>query len=180
MINIAKKKLPLPVIGIFVYLSYCAMSWYSMRGTLAYYGESYGFGSWLANDVFAFFIGGLIPLLFYELLSMFVFRMLNARMGAQNDVASLRYGLNFAVIAANVVLFGLKFIYLAVPLYAQLLDIILNPTVTLIFVGLYLWYAFKQNYVDKTLYRNIVSAVMGPFLAVYGLISLFSIVTTVM
>lgn len=179
MINIAKKKLPMPAMIALVYISYCAMSWYSMRGTMAYYGEQYGFGAWFANDVWAFFIGGLVPTLIYELLSMFVFRSMAVKLGLKNDTASVRYGLNFAVIAANVLLFALKFIFIAAPLYAPLLNIILDPTVTLIFVGLYLWYAFKQNYIEKPLYRLIVSQVMSVFLAVYGLLALINIMMSV-
>lgn len=155
------------------------MSLYTMRGTLAWYGEQYGFGAWFANDVWAFFLGGLIPLGIYELISFFVFKMMTVRLGRQNDVASLRYGLNFAVIAANIVLFALKFVYIAAPLYASLLNIILDPAVTFIFVGLYLWYAFKQNYIDKTLYRAAVTQVMGAFIAVYGLLALIRIMMSV-
>lgn len=155
------------------------MSWYSMRGTLAYYGEQYGFGAWFANDVWAFFIGGLVPTLIYELVSMFIFRTLAVKLGPQNDVASVRYGLNFAVIAASVLLFALKFVYIAAPLYASLLNIILDPTVTLVFVGLYLWYAFKQKYVDKTVYRFIITQVMTAFCAVYGLLSIVNIMMAV-
>ncbi|MCH5163047.1 MAG: hypothetical protein J1G38_06115 [Clostridiales bacterium] len=179
MINIAKKKLPMPVMGLFVYLSYCAMSWYTMRGTMAYYGEQYGFGAWFANDVWAFFIGGIFPLIIYEVLTMFVFKTVTVKIGLKNDVASVRYGLCFAVIAANIVLFGLKFIYVAAPMYAGILNAILDPAVTFIFVGLYLWYAFSQNYVDKTVYRIVVSHVMGAFIAVYGVLAFISIIMTV-
>ncbi len=179
MINIAKKKLPTPVIVILVYLSYCAMSLYTMRGVMAQYGEHYGFGAWFANDIWAFFIGGLLPLGIYELLNFFIFRTMTVRLGRQNDVSSIRYGLNFAVIAANIVLFALKFIFVAAPLYASLLNIILDPTVTFIFVGLYLWYAFKQNYVEKPFFRTVVTQVMGTFIAVYGLLALVRIMMSV-
>ena len=179
MINIAKKKLPFPALVALVYISYCAMSWYSMRGTLAYYGEQYALGAWLANDVWAFFLGGLVPTLIFELVSTMLLKKLAMKLGPQNDVASIRYGVSLAVIAANVMLFALKFIYIAAPLYANLLNIILDPTVTLIFVGLYLWYAFKQNYVDKTLYRVIVTQVMTVFLGIYGLLAVVNIMIAV-
>ncbi len=180
MINIARRKLPPVVMGIFVYISYCAMSWFVMRGTMAYYGEQYNWAAWFANDVFSFFIGGIVPLLLYEFLAWFALRMITAKIGRAGDIASVRYGLDFAVIAANVVLFALKFIYLAAPLYASMLNIILDPIVTIAFVALYLWYAYKQNYVDKSAYRIVVSQVMGIYLTVFGVLALINILVTVM
>ncbi len=125
MVNIAKKKLPTAAISVIVYLSYCAMSWFSMRGTLAYLGQQYGIGGWFANDAWAFFLGGLIPFLLYEVFTSFVFKMTAARAGG--DIKSLQYGLNYAVIAANLLLFALKFMYIALPLYAAVIDIIIDP-----------------------------------------------------
>ena len=89
MVNIAKKKLPTAAISVIVYLSYCAMSWFSMRGTLAYLGQQYGIGGWFANDAWAFFLGGLIPFLLYEVFTSFVFKMTAARAGG--DIKSLQY-----------------------------------------------------------------------------------------
>lgn len=177
MINIAKKKLPSAAISVIVYVSYCAMSWFSMRGSLAYICQQYGIGGWFANDAWALFLGGLIPFLLYEVFTSFVFKMTAARTGG--DIKSLRYGLNYAVIAANVVLFALKFMYIALPLYAPIIDIIIDPTVTLLFVGLYMWYAFYQNYVDKTRYRLVMSQVMSTFAGVYGLLALVSMIVAV-
>lgn len=165
MVDIAKKKLPQPVIYIFVYISYCAMNWFVTRGTVAYYAEQNGLNGWFANDVWAFFIGGLIPFALYAFLSWFIFRMLNVRLGG--GTSSLAYGLNYAVIAANLVLFGLKFMYIAFPLQSVAIDTLINPTVTIGFVALYMWYAFYMSYVDKTLYRIAVSQVVGTFVTVY-------------
>ena len=177
MVNIAKKKLPTAAISVIVYLSYCAMSWFSMRGTLAYLGQQYGIGGWFANDAWAFFLGGLIPFLLYEVFTSFVFKMTAARAGG--DIKSLQYGLNYAVIAANLLLFALKFMYIALPLYAAVIDIIIDPAVTLAFVGLYMWYAFYQKYVDKTRYRLVLSQVMSTFAGVYGLLALVNMIVAV-
>ena len=73
VVNIAKKKLPTAAISVIVYLSYCAMSWFSMRGTLAYLGQQYGIGGWFANDAWAFFLGGAFSLFLFEVVSFFVF-----------------------------------------------------------------------------------------------------------
>lgn len=180
MIDIAKKKLPQPAVDILVYLSYCAMSWFEMRGVLAYYCERNGFSGWIANDVWAFFIGGLLPFVLFELLTRFGFRRLSLLTGGSVDSArntsSVCYGLKLTVIAANVVLFGLKFMYLALPLYANAINIILDPTVTIAFVSLYLLYAYKQNYVDKSRYRYVLTNVLGTFLVIYGLLALINMI----
>ncbi len=174
MINIAKKKLPGAVVGLLVYLSYCAAFWYVMRGSLAYLGQSYGLKSWFVNDAWAFFIGGLLPTVIFYFFTWFTFRLLTVKAGG--DTASVRYGLCLTVIAANVLLFALKFMYIALPLYASTINIILDPVITVIFVALYLWYAFRMNYVDKSRYRFIVAHIFGMFLAVYGVLALLNLI----
>ncbi len=163
--------------GVLVYLSYCAMSWFVMRGTMAYYGNNYGWAAWFANDIWAFFIGGIVPFALYEFLTWFSFHLLVVKVGM--GATNIRYGLNIAVIAANLVLFGLKFIYIAFPLQAIIINIILDPAVTLLFVGLYLWYAFGREYVDKSRYRFVISQVMGLFTLVYGVLALINFIMTV-
>ncbi len=177
MINIAKKKLPSAVAFILVYLSYCAAGWYVMRGTMAVYGEHYGWPAWFANDIWAFFFGGIASFAVYALLSFFVYRMLAVRVGG--DMASVRYGMHYAVILSNIVLFLLKFIYLAAPVQASMLNIIFDPTVTLAVVALYLWYAFYQNYVEKSMYRIVVSQVYGMFVTVYAVLTVINILMSV-
>ena len=162
------------VVGIFVYLSYCAMSMYVMRGSLAYYSQTLGLRSWLVNDVWAFFFGGIIPTLVFYLLSWFVFRTLTVKVGG--DIASIRYGLCLTVIAANILLFAIKFIYIAIPLYASAINTILDPMITCGAVAAYLWYAFKMNYVDKSRFRPVVLYVMGAFLTVYGFVALLNLI----
>ena len=174
MIDIAKKKLPQPVIYVLVYLSYCAMSWFISRGTIAYYSEQNNLPGWFANDIWAFFIGGLVPFALYAFFSWFVVRMLAVRVG--NGVQSLGYGLHYAVISANLVLFGLKFMYLALPLQAVAIDAILTPAVTLAVVALYMWYAFYMNYIDKALYRIAVTQIFGSFATVYAVIVCINLV----
>lgn len=164
------------MIVILTYISYCAMSLYVMRGSMAWYGTQYNFPAWFANDIFSFFLGGLVPFGLYEFISWFVFRTLNMNYGRRNDIASLRYGLNYAVIGANLLLFGLKFIFVAAPMAAGILNVILDPVITLGFVALYLWYAFYQNYVDKTIYHIFVTQIMGAFAAVYALIALLNLI----
>ncbi|MCH5160959.1 MAG: hypothetical protein J1G04_02910 [Clostridiales bacterium] len=176
MINIAKKKLPMAVIGIFVYLSYCAMSMYVMRGDLAYYGYNLTLAAWFANDVWAFFLGGIIPTVVFYLLAWFVFRSLSIKVGG--DIASIRYGVCLTVIAANILLFAIKFIYIAVPLYAPVINTIIDPVITLGAVALYLWYAFKMDYVDKSRFRQVAMYIMGAFLAAYGLAAIVSLITS--
>ena len=175
MVDIAKKKLPFPVIILLVYLSYCAACWFEMRGDLAFYGYNLDFPAWFTNDVWAFFLGGIFPLVIYMIFTVFIFRMLSVKTGGGN-AAAIRYGVSLAVIAANVVLFALKFVYIAAPLYAPVLEIILDPVVTLIFVSLYLVYAYKMDYVQKSYFHVVLTQVLGAFIAVYGLTAVVSII----
>lgn len=177
MIDIAKKKLPSPILPILAYISYCAAGWFAARGDLAYYASSMNMGSVFSHDAVAFFFGGLIPFALYMIITRFIFRTMHMRCGG--DVRSIRYGLNFAVIAANLLLFALKFIYISAPLYSALLEIILDPIVTIAFVSLYLWYAFKMAYVEKSRFRFALSQILGAFLAMYGLIALVNLIVSV-
>lgn len=177
MIDIAKKRLPSAVISILVYLSYCGAGWYAARSSIAYIGEQYSMPGWFANDIWAFFIGGLLPFAVFMVLSMFVFRTLTIKV--RGNVAAIRYGLNYSVIAANLFLFAFKFIYLAAPLAAGIINTLIDPIVTISFVALYLLYAFKQNYVDKPYFRLIVSQVVGTFITVYAIVAVINIITAV-
>jgi len=174
LINIAKKKLPTWAISIMLYVGFCACNLFTMRGSLAYYGQQYGMPGWFVNDVWAFFIGGIIPFAIYEILCSVIFHAVQLKTGG--DTASLKYGLHLTVIAANVFLFLLKFIYVAVPLYAPIIDIILDPIVMISFAALYMWYAFYQNYVEKSRYRIAVTQVFGAFIVLYGLLTVINLI----
>lgn len=178
MIDVARKKLPKAVPPILVYLGFCAAQWYVMRGNLAYYGESYDLPSWFANDVFAFLLGGIFPLALYEIFSRFASRALYSKTRG-GDIASLKYGLDLTIFAAGIFLFLIKLTYFLYPLQAAVVDIILEPTVIIGFVSLYLWYAFYQNYVEKAYYRIVLNNVLGMFIAVYGLLTVFNILVAV-
>lgn len=177
MINIAKKKLPKPALSALVYLSYCAMSLFLMRGSMAYYGQYYDMPKWFTNDIWSFFLGGLVPYALFEIISVFGFKMIWMRAGG--DMASVKYGLSLTVITANVFLALFKLIYLAVPLYATVINIIIDPVITLAFVALYMLYVFKQQYVDKSRFRIVLTQVMGIFFIVYGVLALLNIILAV-
>lgn len=177
MIDIAKKKLPSPILPILAYISYCAAGWFAARGDLAYYCSQMKMGSMLSHDAVAFFFGGLIPFALYMIITRFIFRPMHMRCGG--DVRSIRYGLYFAVIAANILLFALKFIYISAPLYSAVLEIILDPIVMIAFVALYLLYAYKMQYVEKSRFRFVLTQIMSAFLAMYGLIAMINLITAV-
>lgn len=151
------------------------MSWYVSRGMLAYYGDRYGVGKWFVNDAWAFFIGGLVPFALYMAIARFISRSLVLKIGG-GDIKSLRYGLDLTLIAVNILLFALKFMYFALPLYATLIDAIMTPVITLGFVGLYLFYAFGQNYVEKSRYRLVVGQIMSAFIVVYGVVAFVNLI----
>ncbi|MDE6201132.1 MAG: hypothetical protein K2M47_04560 [Clostridiales bacterium] len=177
MIDIAKKKLPSPILPILAYISYCAAGWFVARGDIAYYVGQLNMGDVFSHDAFAFFLGGLVPFALYMIITRFVFRTMHMRCGG--DVRSIKYGLYFAVIAANMLLFALKFIYISAPLYSALLEIILDPVVTIAFVSLYLWYAFKMQYVEKSRFRFVLTQILGAFLAMYGLLAMINLIIAV-
>lgn len=183
MVDIAKKRLPAPLVAILVYISYCAMNWYSSRGVIAYYltvmFAPSSPNSALANDAVAFFFGGLIPFAFYYLVSSTMSRSLSFRI-REGNLSAVRYGLNLTVIAANVVLFLFKFSYIAMPLAAPIVEIMINPIVTVMFVALYSWYAFKMQYVDKSRFSAVLVNMFGTFLFVYGILAVINILVYVM
>lgn len=134
-------------------------------------------GDILSHDAVAFFFGGLVPFALFMIITRFIFRPMHMRCGG--DVRSIKYGLYFAVIAANLLLFALKFIYIAAPLSSGILEIILDPVVTIAFVALYLWYAFKMEYVEKSRFRFALTQIMSAFLAMYGLIAVINLIVAV-
>lgn len=72
----------------------------------------------VANYIVAFFIGGLVPTLLYELISRFLFRFSQARVGGSVD--TLMFALRLFYIAANVVIFLIKLVYLWYPARAYI------------------------------------------------------------
>ena len=177
MINIAKRRMPAAVVSILVYLSYCAAGWYSARSRLGLMGIQYSLPSWFANDIWAFFLAGLLPFAVYAIITMFIFRTLGVKL--RGNVEAIRYGLNFAIFFANIVVFGLNFIYLAVPSAVGVMKTLLSPIVTIAFTSLYLVYAFRLEYVDKSVFNVVVAQVLGTMITVYGIVAAVGIVTSV-
>lgn len=179
LINIANKKLPSPILAFIVYISYCAAGWFAARGNLAYYSNQMYLGSAFSHDAFAFFFGGVVPFAIYIAATSFIFKALTIKLSG-GDVRSIKYGLHLTVITANLLLFALKFIYIAAPLYSALLEIMLDPLVTIAFVALYMWYAFKMEYVEKSRFRFVLTQVLGAFLWLYGLLAAVSLIISLM
>lgn len=177
MIDIAKKRPPTAVLIAILYVSFCASMWFVSRGSIAYFSEQYMLPAALSNDVTAFIAGGMIPTLVFVLLSSAIYR--NVSMRVRGDIGALRLGVYYSVIAANIVLFAVKFVYIAAPLYASILETILDPTVTVLFVGLYMVYAFRMNYVEKNKFGLVLMQVLGTMAMVYGLLALIGLVVAV-
>lgn len=178
MVDIAKKKIPMPITELLLYFSYCATYWFSSRGALVYYAYDTNIPGWLTNDAFAFFIGGLVPFAIYSLITSLIFKSLPmATRGG--DIHSLRYGLNLTVITANVLLFALKFMYIAMPLAAPVIDKMIDPIVTVLLVAGYMAYAFRMNYVDKARFRIVLTQVSGTFIIIYGLLAVVNMIIAV-
>ena len=171
--------------SVLLYFSYCASGWYIMRGNLAYVGQQYGMAGWFVNDVWAFFLGGLLPFVLYKFISSFVMRSLAVRLVAlpgtnrAQGLEKFRRGLDVTVIIANAVLFAMKFMYLALPMYAYIIDMIVNPAVTILAVSGYMLYAFKKDYVEKSVFKIVLMQAIGAFVCVYGLLAILNMLLSV-
>lgn len=177
MIDIGKKKLPESALAVVVYIGFCAMNVLVSRGSLAYYGQLAALPSWFTSDIVAFFIGGAMPTVVYYVISSYVVRVLS-RSVRGGGLAEIRYGLCLTVVAANLLLFAVKFVYFAVPLYSAMLDIILDPVITIAFVSAYLAYAYKMQYVDRAQFPTVLNCVMFAFIGSYGLWAIINIVAS--
>ncbi len=84
-----------------------------------------------------------------------------------------------SMIAANLVLFAFKFVYLVIPVAAGIVNTFVDPLVTIGFVALYLWYAFKLDYVEKPYFRMIQQQVMSFYITVYGILAVVNLIMAV-
>lgn len=161
--------------GLLVYFSFCAASWYESRSTCAYFGQYYNNMSWVSNDAFAFFFGGIIPMIIYKLISSSAFRLLQYKFPA-NNYHKLIVGLDVTFIAANVLCFALKFTYFAMPLAAPIIDCFLDLIICAVAIVIYFYYVFKKSLITKEHFAPLVNTVSMRFLSVYGLIAAINLI----
>lgn len=174
---IKEKKINKWIVIAVLYAAFCFAYFMPTRSTVALFAINYGLPSFLNNDVFAFFLGGIVPLAVYELISSFAFRFMHSRVGGSTDV--MRYTLRFFFIPACIVIGLVKLIYLAYPLISVFGNVIISTVVFIIFFCLYLWYALK-NFVDKTRYSAVLYELGGTFIVIFGVLTLLELIMGVM
>ena len=162
---IEEKKIHPALCGLMLYLSFCMANWYTSRGGWAHNLSSVAMLQtvFLANDIVAFLVAGLLPFLFFEVIAMFVFRFCEPRLG--KSVVGMRYAARFFYIPANLVLFALKLFYLLSPLISVYGNILLDFLVPAVFLVFYLKYC-AAHYAEKQNWSAMIAQLGGAFLIV--------------
>lgn len=167
---IDKRKINKYIVIAVLFLSFGFAGWQSTRGMLAYLSYSYpslGQPAWLFNDVMAVLLGGAVPLLFYELITMFVARFAAPRLGGAED--SMKYALRFFYIAANIVIGLIKLFYFTEPAMAAFGNVLIDFIVTTAFFAWFLQYSAK-HYVQKQRWGVMLLTVGGSYLVAEALV----------
>ncbi len=169
---IKEKKLNKWIVVAALYVCFSFAYYVPMRGTVALLSVNYGLPAAINNDIVAFLVAGIVPVLVYELLSSFVFRLVRARgVPAAED---MRYALRFFYLPAGLVMGGIKLVFLFYPLGLSFASVLVDSLVPLPFIALFMWYALK-NYVDKTRYASIIYLLGSAFAVVYGVLAVFEL-----
>lgn len=177
---IDEKKINKYIVIVVLFLSFGYAQWQSARGTLAYMSYSYpelAQATWMFNDVVAILTAGLVPLLFFELITSFASRFVAVRGGAQAE--ELKYSLRFFYIGANIVIGSLKFLYYISPIISVFGNILIDFVITTVFFCLYLFYCAK-HYADKTRWGALIISAGGTYLIVEAFVTVFGLITGVL
>lgn len=177
---IDKKKINKFIVIAILYLSFGFAGWQETRGVLAYMSYSYpelGQPTWLFNDVTAILLGGVVPVLFYELVTAFAARFAAARIGCSGD--DLKYALRFFYIVANLVIGALKFLYYLSPVVSVFGNVLIDFVITTAFFALFLWYAAKR-YVAASRWGALLLSVGGTYLVIEGIVIVLGLLTGVL
>lgn len=177
MVSIIKeKKIPSWAMVLTLYVSFCMSSFMTFRGTLSALMTNFAAPSVIIdNYIIAFLLAGAVPVALYELVTRFIFRFAQVRLGGDTDL--MRYSLRFFYIPANVIIFLLKLTYLAFPMLNIYGDLIFDFVVTAAFFAGYLVYV--SRHVPKERISAVLYQLGGSFIIVYGLVELLAIVMEV-
>lgn len=163
-----------------LYLSFGFAQLSSTRGTLAYVSYSYpefGQSAFIFNDIVALLLGGVVPLLFYELITAFSARFVTIKVGEVRG--DLKYALRFFYIGANIVIGALKFLYYISPIVSVFGNVLIDFVVTTAFFAGYLAYVMKR-YTDKTRWGVLLLSAGGTYVVVQALITVVNIISGVL
>lgn len=150
---IKEKKIKKWVINLALYLSLCFSGWYSSRNALASIVGAYPEYSYLNNDIVAFFIAGVMPLVIYVLVVKFI--SFGLRHTPYLPLDDMIYALPFFYFAANLVIGAFNVLYYFVPLASIWGGIIVPLVATAAFFAWYLAFVCK-NYVKNYNWKAIV------------------------
>ena len=174
------KKINKWIVIVVLYLSFAFASWQSSRGTLAYLSYSYpalnGNGA-IFNEVVAFIFGGVIPLLFFELVASFGARFVGFRCGVAAD--KLKYSLRFFYIGANIVIGAVKLVYFVSPVISVFGEVLIDFLITTVFFIGFLVYA-GRHYVDKTRWSAMILCAGSTYLVLFAIVTAANIIAGVL
>ncbi len=173
---IAEKKISPVIAGIALYLSFCAAEFYFARGdwafTLSKAGALYQ-TAFISNPVFAFLAGGALGYIFYELVTLFLFRSMRLKLGFVAE--DMKYELRFFYFAANCVCALLSLLYLISPIISIYGGVIFPFVTTAVFAALYLRYVFGAHDI-KTLFGFILVRMGSAYIGVYAFLTVLKMI----
>lgn len=150
---IKEKKIKNWIVMIALYLSFCFAGWYSSRSVLATNLAGMMALEYMANDVVAFFIAGLMPFLIYFLAIKLFTRSLSKTPFLPLGI--MVYALPFFYIGANLVTGLISIIYFFVPIVGFWGGIIVPLISSACFFIWYLAFICK-NYVKNYNWKAII------------------------
>lgn len=172
-----KRRLDKRILIVLLYLSFCAAEFFTFRGTFAALMTNFGVPSAVVSNYFvAFFLGGIVPIALYELISRFLFRFSQVTLGGRVDDYS--YILRVFYIAANVLIFLVKLVYLWFPLLHIYGDIIIDFVFTSAAFAVFLWYVLRRE--PKEHIAPILYRLGGSYVVVYGIIAVINLLLEVL
>lgn len=167
---IDKKKVNIYVVTALLFLSYGFAQWQSARGILAYLSTQYsilGQAAWLFNDIVAVLLAGIVPTVFYEIVTAFAAKYISMRGG--KTAYDMKYALRFFFIAANIVIGALKFLYYLTPLVSVFFGVVADFIITTAFFVAFLAYCAK-HYVPNVSWGIMCMSTGGVYLVVQTVI----------
>lgn len=163
--NIIKsEKIDKRIVIAALYLAFCFAYFVPMRGQVALMNVDYGLPNFLANDVFSFFVAGVMPIILFEAISSSAFRFMRTR--GNTSAPDMQYSLRFFYFPAAIVLGLVKLIFLFHPIAGVWGNVLSDVVVPTIFFALYMVYIIRRF--DKFLYPRLIYELGGTFVIVYG------------
>ncbi len=150
---IKEKKININIVNLVLYLSFCFAGWYSSRTSVASVVGAYGQFSFMSNDVFAFLIAGILPILIYLLVIKILARAL--RPVPYLPVDRMVYSFPYFYIGANLVIGLFNILYFFLPIASIWGGIIVPIIATACFFIWFLAFICK-NYIKNYNWKAIV------------------------